>query len=200
MDKFLVIVRHGDYNGSDDSPLSEMGVKQMKKLKEVITTFVLEKAKEARQENVSVISFSFSNLERAIQSIQELHWFGCGDIIITEEGMANRMDIRQPRRILDKVMGLLNYYCADAIMIVAHGEMPAVLTETAYEFVTGTEYKKLPYVDKACGFITNMSTGEVVPIRFGDLDKKAIPQPVVQEDSWTVFKGGPGNLDDDIPF
>lgn len=212
MDKLLVIVRHGDYgNGYGDEPLSKFGLEQMQKLRKVINAHITEKAQAFGEEMVIPIFFSFSSLSRAVQSIRELRWAG-RDIVITSEGDVNRRDIREPKKILDKVLGLANYYGASVIIIVAHGQMPAVLAETAYQLTTGKTHAELPYVGNACGYITNMSTGEVTPIGYDSLDEKKPMQPVVQETSRPVIrsgpprvggpvrKGGPNDIDDDIPF
>lgn len=213
MEKHLVIVRHGDYGyGYDDEPLSKFGLEQMKKLREVINIFV-EKAKVTGEEIPSVF-LSFSSLNRAFQSIRELYWDGYGyEIVVINEGYASRSDIREPQKILDRVMGIANRYNADLIVIVAHGDMPSVIAETAHEFVTGKKLgETLSHPGKACGFIVNMATGEITSIGYDSLDEKKPLHPVVQETSRPVIrggppringpvkKGGPSDIDDDIPF
>ena len=205
MVKLLVIVRHGDYSGSENDPLSDAGIKQIRNLRKVINAFIEKKFGEKR---IARIRLSFSHQERAIQSIQELSFDG-EDIVITNLYLTRRSEVREPRKILEKVMGIANHYGADVVVIVAHGDMPAVVVETAHEFVTGNKLSALPPVHEACGFITDMTTGEVVPISFDSLEKKKPPQPTVPETGRPVSKGAPrsdrvfrkgGPEDDDIPF
>jgi hypothetical protein len=203
MDKFLVIVRHGDYAGSGDDPLSKFGIEQMQKLRKVLYDFVLEKAKAFGEERVVPIFFSFSDLKRAIESIQELRWVG-RDIIITSEGDASRSHISEPRKIIDKVLGLTNYYGADVIIIVAHGDMPAVIAETARESATGEKLSKnLDMPGKGRGYIVNLSTGEVIPVGWDSLDEKKPSQPATRYVPEFVAPKPPPPpplVDDDIPF
>lgn len=212
MDKILGIFRHGQYGVGDEDPLSKLGVEQMQKLKTVIDAHIKKAANAAGDEDIRLLFFSFSNLKRAVQSIQALRWYGC-DIIITNQGSANRSDISNPNKILKKVLALATYYNATVTICIAHGEMAAVITETAHEFVTGNKLSEhLPYPQKASGFITNLTTGEITPIQYDDLDEKKPPQPAVQESSRPVIRGGPPryaepvkkrgphDIDDDILF
>lgn len=207
MDRHLVIVRHGEYGSGNRSSLTEGGLKQMQNLKKAIDGFF---EKVFGDKPPKRICFSFSNYPRAVQSIQELV-YDCEDIILTELFMTDRNRIYEPEKIFEKVTDIAQYYGADIVVIVAHGQMPAVLTETAHELATRKKLAELPYVGNACGYITNLNTGEVVPIRYDDLDAKPALQPTAQESSRPIKKGGPrrdtgvvkkgGPYDtDDIPF
>lgn len=203
MSKLLVIVRHGEYSGGDSSPLSVDGRKQIEGLRKVVNDFV---AKTFGEVETTKICFSFSGFPRAIESIQGLR--SCGeDIVVTNLYMTDRSDIREPQKILEKVMGVATHYAADVIIIVAHGEMPAVVAETAHEFVTGKKLgNDLPYVGKGRGFIVNMVTGEVTPIGYDSLEAKKPPQPKTRH--IPEFVPPPikptrqkfQDMDDDIPF
>lgn len=173
MDKLLVIVRHGNYD-SGDAPLSKKGVEQVESLRNVINTFCIDNAKTAGNDWITRIFFSFSHQKRVVQSVQELRSAGEDVIITSGTDDTERHDIRKPQEILKKVMGLAEWYGADVIVIVAHGHMPAVITETAHEFVTGKKMEQLPYVSEACGYIVNMKTGKVVPVKHGIPNQKQI--------------------------
>lgn len=207
MKKFLVIVRHGSYGGNDHSPLSEMGRKQMQSIKKTIDDFV---ASAFGNEKAIRICFSFSGFPRAIQSIQELRHSG-EDIVITNLYLTEREDIRNPRKILEKVMGVADYYGAAVTVIVAHGQMPAILAETAHEVVTQKKHPELPWVGEASGYIINLGTGEVIPIDSYPPKETKPLLPAEREKGRPVFKGGPtrtavvrkggpNDPDDDIPF
>jgi hypothetical protein len=163
MSKLLVIVRHGEYGGGDSSALSAAGRMQMESLKCVINTFI---AKTFGNAATKRLCFSFSGFPRAIESIQKLRT--CGeDIVLTNLYWTEREQISSPKDILDNVLGLADYYCADIITIVAHGVMPAVIAETAHEFVTGkTPENELASVGKGQGYMVDMSTGEITAVSY----------------------------------
>ena len=210
MEQLLVIVRHGDYGiGSGDSPLSEIGLKQMQDLERVISARVIKEAEATGEKRVTRIVFSFSDLKRVFQSAQALR--SLGEYIIVTGGLylTTRDEIREPQKILEEVMGIAKYWGANVIVIVAHGQMPAVITETAHEFVTGKKLEQLPNVREACGYITMMSTGEVMPIRWDSLEEEKQSRPVVKggppRPTGVVIRSGPPYRpidypDDDIPF
>ncbi|MFA6519756.1 MAG: hypothetical protein WCT41_02955 [Candidatus Paceibacterota bacterium] len=192
MDKLLVIVRHGEYSGGDSSPLSEDGRKQMENLRTVVNAFV---TKTFGDSETIRVCFSFSALPRALESIRALRCTG-EDMIVTNLYMTDRDEIRKPHEILDKVLRLADHYNANVIIVVAHGEMPSVVAETAHEFVTREKISgSLPYVGKDRGFIVNMSTGEITHIGHDSLDEKKKPAPVVQETTRPVIRGGPPRTD-----
>ena len=199
--KFLVIVRHADYDlGTNfgDQPLSALGIEQIQKLRRVICT-ALQRIGGKRSEAVLV---SFSDLNWAIQSARKLS--RPGDILIVfnggEEGEGNRRHIREPRKILEKLMGFANHCEASVIIAVAHGDMPSVIAETAHEFVTQKRLN-LPSVDKARGFVVDITTGEVTSIGWDNpLDETTSPQTAVRESSRPVFKGGPNDMRGDEIF
>ena len=207
-DMLLIIVRHGDYgSGYGDEPLSAFGIEQMQGLRKAINSLVAEKAKKVGQKEFSSLFFSFSQLKRAIQSAQELHRPGCY-IIITDEDYASRRYIPEPKKILEKVLGFADHCGASVVVIVAHGEMPAVIAETAREFVTQKKFREnLPFVSKGRGFVVNMGTGEVTPIGWDDYspDEKLLPAQE-RESNRPIIKAPPRSgqvvIKDDgkIPF
>lgn len=218
MDKFLVIVRHGDRDYGHDPALNERGIKQIQSLREVIRAFAKKAMKVAGDQSSKRVLFSFSDSARAWQSIRGLSGRD-EDIIVTNLFITERRDIQEPVKIVQKVTNLALHYGADVIVIVAHGDMPAVIAEAAHESVTGEKLDRLPSPREACGYIVNMTTGEVTPIRHDDLEKTKPPVPPVREPTrpvmrgaphpknQVVVKGGPSKIstrpldnDDDIPF
>ena len=175
MKRLLVIVRHGD--GS--SELSDQGRLQIRNLKKIIETRIAEVFEE---EKVRSIYFSFSFLERAFQSAKGLA-FG-GDVIVTDLYLTERRGISYPERILEKVLAIADCYCAQVITIVAHGDMPSVIAETAYEYITGKQLsEQLCNVGKACGYVIDMNTGEIVFITH----EPPRPDPIVRKPITTGF-------------
>ncbi len=172
MNKLLVIVRHGEYGNGEHSSLSESGRKQIESLKRVIDALVAETFGDEKSTRVGIC---FSRFPRAVESIQGLA-MKRDDIIMTNLYMVERKDIREPHKILEKVMGIGSVCDASVVTIVVHGEMPAVLAETAHEFVTGKKFaNELPRVGTGRGFVVNMVTGEVMPIGWDSLEKKERP-------------------------
>lgn len=162
-DKLLIIVRHGSADSGEGARLTEMGGKQMDALYDVIDMVVNDIYSEKTPPKR--LLFSFSKLPRAIQSIGELaHPFRYEDIILTDLYRTERKDIREPKLIVEKVLGLSEHYEALVTVIVAHGEMPAVIAETAHEMVTGEKIKELQYPQNAHGFVVNMTTGVILEI------------------------------------
>lgn len=163
-DKLLIIVRHGAAStNANNAGITEIGCAQMDDLCDVIDTVVNdiygEKTPPKR------LLFSFSKLPRAIQSIGKLaHPSLYEDIILTDLYLTERKDIREPKKIVEKVLGLSEYYEALVAVIVAHGEMPAVIAETAHEMVTGEKSEEFPYTQNAHGFVINMTTGATLKI------------------------------------
>ena len=161
--ELLMIVRHGDSDSGENARLTEAGGKQMDALYGVIDTVINdiygEKTPPKR------LLFSFSKLPRAIQSIGKLaHPFRNEDIILMDLYCTERKDIIEPQKIVEKVLGLSSYYEALVSVVVAHGEMPAVIAETAHEMVTGKKIKEFPYPQNAHGFVVNMTTGAILKI------------------------------------
>jgi hypothetical protein len=199
MDKLFIIVRHGDYGSEEDAPLSKTGRDQMGSLRKVIDVVIEEiYGKELMPQRLLL---SFSRLPRAIQSIEKLSLSQYEDVVITNLHLTKRSEIREPQKIVKKVLALINHYGAEIAIIVAHGEMPSVIAEAAHELVTGEKIGELPYPSNAHGFIVNMTTGSIFKInpkllkeRQAENDKKETP--LVQ-----VVEKNPGSaLDKDIPF
>ena len=185
--KVLFTVRHGDYGGSSLSPLSEVGQKQMDNLNKVVTGLI---AKTFGDDKVTRVCFSFSAYPRAIESILKLR-MPDEDIVVSGLYMTDRKEIHNPQEIFDKVKSVADFYDAEVAIVVAHGDMPSVLTEAAYEFATDKVSPILPSVGYAQGYAINMSTGNVVPIGWNSLSEENHPQPAGTESSRPVFKGGP---------
>jgi len=158
MERLFVIVRHGHDNGQ---VLSDSGRKQMWSLWKVINATVTE----VFAGEVVTLFLSFSDLDRAFQSVRELRFYG-EDIIVLNLSSGVREGIKEPEKILQRVVGIADYYHAQIIIAVAHGDMPAVIAETAHKFITGETLEKLPSPDMGCGYIINLGTGEVGTIRF----------------------------------
>lgn len=170
MDKLLIIVRHGYSSSEGNSPLSDNGRNQINDLKKVIDTITEEiYGKEVRPRRLLL---SFSGLLRATESIEILSSSWREDIVITNLYLTERSDIREPQKIIEKVLGLIDHYGASVAVIVAHGEMPSVITETAHEMVTGEKLEELPYPRNAHGFIINMKTGAVLKINPRSLEER----------------------------
>jgi len=174
--KFLVVVRHGRDNGD---ALSDEGIRQVRNLRQIIWDHV---AAIFGENKVVPLYFCFSDFKRALQTAQKLSSGYCGDIVITNLYLTLRGEIRKPRAILEKVLKIADCYCAQVVVVVAHGEMPAVLAETAHEFVTGEKLlKELPPTSQACGHIVDLSTGKITDICFDSLDEKPA-QSVAQKE------------------
>ncbi len=181
MDRLLAIFRHGDTGTHDDDPLSRFGTDQIQKLSRTISILILEGA-EAIGEKIVPIFFSFSTLKRAVESIQMLRWSRKRDIVITSAGEANRKDIKEPHEILSRVTRLMDCYNANMAVIIAHGEMPAVIAETAHELATGQKLaENLEYPGKAHGFVVNLTTGEVFPLGWNSLESKNAPPAIIRD-------------------
>lgn len=162
-EKILFAVRHGIEGG--EGGLSKEGYKQIHSLRQVIDNFI---TKAFGKKEVTRIYFSFSTLAETFQSAQELKIYG-DDIVVTNLYLTKREEIPEPQKILGKVMRVANCYGASVIVIVAHGEMPAVIVETAYELVKRERFtNKLPNPGHACGYTISLNTGEVTHIRFDD--------------------------------
>ncbi|MDO8567044.1 MAG: hypothetical protein Q7R58_02740 [bacterium] len=207
-DRLLIIVRHGEYESGDNSPLSETGREQMKCLRRVINAFV---AKTFGREETTRLCFSFSGSLRAVESIQKLRLYD-EDIVMNELYVTNPNDAGKPAEILEKVLGLANHYGANVVVIVAHSTMPTVIAGAAHKFVTGRGVSGLSYAVKTGhGFVVKMATGAVSPIGWDDSPDEELPlaqesnRPVIKappRSGQVVFKGGPNDLEGDerIPF
>lgn len=194
--RFLIAVRHGSYDPSDDNSLSQSGLGQMRKLRLVIAEFLAEKIKPSDGEGEYPprrVVFSFSDKKRAIESAGLLRDSDKEDIIVTNLHLANRNEIHEPDEILKKVLGLGAHYNASVITIVAHGAMPAVIVETASEFVTKKEPERLPKVAEASGFIVDMTNGEIAKITPNDLEERmaALMTPQASVNTTTLRSTAP---------
>ncbi|MDP2651645.1 MAG: hypothetical protein Q8O94_00730 [bacterium] len=198
-EQLFVVIRHGI---GSDSALSDGGRATIRRTGDVIDALT-KKALGAKK--VARILFSFSFFGRAVKSAQELSRDN-EDVVITDLYLTERSEIDEPQRILKKVLKIADCYGAQVIVVVAHGEMPAVLSETANEFVIGEKLpEKLPSPSEACGYIVSMKTGEVTSIGPDSLDEKP-KDPVVQEIEVPgsvpkrIFTGDDNLEDDIVPF
>ena len=165
-ERLFIAIRHGD--GSDSS-LSDSGRMQIRRTGKVIDALT-EKSFGAKE--VERILFSFSFFGRAFKSAQELSR-ASEDVVTTDLYLTGRSEIREPLKIFHKVMDIADLYCAEVIIIVAHGDMPSVLAEVVHEFVVGKQLEEeLRSPNTACGYIVSIKTGEVTPIRPDSLDEK----------------------------
>ena len=176
MGQLLVVVRHGHDSGDR---LTDGGIEQVRNLRQIIWDHV--SAVFGKDQKIKPLYFCFSDYKRALQTAQKLSSGHGGDIIITDLYLTRRHEIHEPERIIEKVMKLADCYGSPVIIIVAHGEMPAVLAETAYWWATAKSFLgQLRPTGQACGHIVDMSTGEITDIRFDSLDEKP-KEPVVQK-------------------
>jgi len=200
MDKLLIIVRHGLSSSGEDSPLSGDGRNQVDALKNVINTITEEVyGKEAMPRR---LLFCFSRLMRATESIERLSSSTrYEDTVITNLYLTERSEIREPQKIVEKVLGLINHYGASLAVIVAHGEMPSVIAEAASNLVTGEKIGELPYPGNAHGFIVNMTTGAILKINPKLLEERQVGNNKKETPPVQVVEKNPGSaLDNDIPF
>lgn len=162
MRKLIAVVRHGDYvgNGDDTCPLSELGWNQIVKVRELIEQHC-RSVYSSNREDVTRLTFSFSTAVRALQSATLLRSFRDGDIVITDLFITEREDIESPQKIVEMILSRLNHWGLSVAVIVAHGDMPAVLAETVRNLAKNEEGKSLPYPEKGEGFIVDVESGEV---------------------------------------
>ena len=211
----IVIVRHGDYvgGGGFEDPLSEYGKNQMQSVREVIAghfkeVYGVNRRGETNGKNLTI---SFSSAKRALESAAILKHHE--DMIVTELYLTERHEISEPEKIVHKVLSLLAYYGADAAIIVAHGDMPAVFAETLIK-IAGGEATSLHSPAKGDGFLVAMTTGEVTPlspkkpkeeVKQRPVIRTSVPEAPTQMTTAQQRRDAPGkplfdDMDDDIPF
>jgi hypothetical protein len=185
--QLLVAVRHGAYGFDESSSLTQLGRVQMQKLEKVIRNTLLGMFRGYPRR----ICFSFSTWPRALESALELLEAG-DDLVVTYLYLTNREEINDPQGILAKLtqVAAMPVYQAAAIIVVAHGDMPAVLAETARATVTG-DGSQLPRPSNAAGYVVNLGNGEVVAIT---------PDGLTQLDGTEVAETSMFAPDKDIPF
>lgn len=104
---------------------------------------------------------------RAIQTANELSSFR-EDIVLKDYLMGtDREDFRDHDTFLGGLQGLADYYKADYVIVIGHGDMPALFAETLNKSISGNLSQSCEYPQNGCGFAVNMDDGSILPINTG---------------------------------
>jgi len=159
--RLLCIFRHGEYRGGN-TPLTEEGRLEMKKLKGVLEGFITEFCGAGGRRRISRLYVSFSDEIRAVESVMLLRGGLHDNVWVADMYKTERDQIAEPEKIVKEILDLAGYFKCEVVIAVAHGSMPSVIAETARELTGGKKLaRELKDINNSHGFIVDMRYGSI---------------------------------------
>ena len=156
----LIIVRHADYGGGDESPLSTTGVIQANQVGEQIRDFLQQN--QGTYDASTVLRIGCTDLRRVIDSLRRMS--PRGHMVLLSHFLPEREDTTEEelRVVLDDIVGYAGHRNAGVVVAVGHGDMPAMLTELiARNQFDLPDFPQLPGTGTACGYLLDLKRRQI---------------------------------------
>lgn len=166
----LFFIRHG-YEVTGEIGLSDFGRMQMEYLKNHMESIMYQ---EYGNVDFSRVFISCSSEQRALDSVKILHEQGEICVIMDEFYLQSRDEIfrhKDPNKMLGDMLESAFFHKADAMIVIAHGDVPVVLAEEAALYIHPDKDVSFKSIGNGEGFCIMPRASKICKICIGGFDE-----------------------------